>query len=215
VTLGWCERGLECKERHVWECPEFSETGACNKRGCKYPHVIRRKTTSTTPAATAAVQDDPNKDTCVKVDAQPETQTSVVLPVSSATLQRKRSYDEATASDVSDDDHDASSFIEDAIINHTSSSNAADANDGRKKKLPKIDAMEANDDFVTLVVSESEDGAEEEEAVDDDDSDVDSADHEETKDLQEEEVDGSEEESEADEDGDDTLMVFDGPEAGN
>ncbi|KAI1007338.1 hypothetical protein K3495_g886 [Podosphaera aphanis] len=35
---GYCEKGLTCMERHVHECPDFSNTGTCSTRGCKLPH---------------------------------------------------------------------------------------------------------------------------------------------------------------------------------
>ncbi|POS84332.1 hypothetical protein EPUL_002414, partial [Erysiphe pulchra] len=37
-TYGYCQKGTDCMERHVNECPEFSNTGKCNTRGCKLPH---------------------------------------------------------------------------------------------------------------------------------------------------------------------------------
>ncbi|KAL6869745.1 hypothetical protein ACO1O0_001074 [Amphichorda felina] len=38
---GYCEKGAECTERHVFECPDFSNTGRCNVKGCKLPHRER------------------------------------------------------------------------------------------------------------------------------------------------------------------------------
>ena len=38
---GFCEKGAECTERHVSECPDFSNTGICRIRGCKLPHRER------------------------------------------------------------------------------------------------------------------------------------------------------------------------------
>ncbi|KHJ36362.1 putative ccch zinc finger protein [Erysiphe necator] len=35
---GYCQKGTACMDRHVNECPEFSNTGKCNTRGCKLPH---------------------------------------------------------------------------------------------------------------------------------------------------------------------------------
>lgn len=48
-TLGYCEKGAECGERHVHECPDYANTGVCNKKRCRLPHVdragqIRKKT---------------------------------------------------------------------------------------------------------------------------------------------------------------------------
>ena len=39
--LGYCATGFDCSKRHVRECPDFAEKGACTTKGCKLPHVIR------------------------------------------------------------------------------------------------------------------------------------------------------------------------------
>ncbi|RDA89540.1 hypothetical protein CP533_0352 [Ophiocordyceps camponoti-saundersi (nom. inval.)] len=36
--LGYCEKGSECTDRHVSECPDFSNTGSCKTKGCKLLH---------------------------------------------------------------------------------------------------------------------------------------------------------------------------------
>ncbi|KAM0305620.1 hypothetical protein HYE67_008444 [Fusarium culmorum] len=46
---GYCEKGADCTERHVFECPDFSNTGRCKIKGCKLPHrerasVLRNRT---------------------------------------------------------------------------------------------------------------------------------------------------------------------------
>jgi hypothetical protein len=46
---GYCEKGSGCTERHVFECPDFSNTGRCKIKGCKLPHrerasVLRNRT---------------------------------------------------------------------------------------------------------------------------------------------------------------------------
>jgi hypothetical protein len=38
---GYCDRGARCAERHVFECPDFSNTGKCKIRGCKLMHRER------------------------------------------------------------------------------------------------------------------------------------------------------------------------------
>ena len=38
---GYCEKGIDCTDRHVFECPDFSNTGKCNIRGCRLPHRER------------------------------------------------------------------------------------------------------------------------------------------------------------------------------
>ncbi|KAJ5999981.1 hypothetical protein N7481_000390 [Penicillium waksmanii] len=41
ATLGYCEKGAECAERHVHECPDYANSGVCHKKRCKLPHVDR------------------------------------------------------------------------------------------------------------------------------------------------------------------------------
>lgn len=38
---GYCSQGEQCSERHVWECPDFSNTGRCKTKGCKLLHRER------------------------------------------------------------------------------------------------------------------------------------------------------------------------------
>ncbi|KAM6480953.1 hypothetical protein HDV62DRAFT_88096 [Trichoderma sp. SZMC 28011] len=38
---GYCDKGAECTDRHVFECPDFSNTGICKTRGCKLLHRER------------------------------------------------------------------------------------------------------------------------------------------------------------------------------
>lgn len=54
ANLGYCEKGAECDQRHVHECPDYANTGVCNKKRCKLPHVdragqIRKNTANTRP----------------------------------------------------------------------------------------------------------------------------------------------------------------------
>ncbi|KAL4973783.1 hypothetical protein BDW66DRAFT_141323 [Aspergillus desertorum] len=41
ATLGYCEKGETCEERHVHECPDYANTGICKKKHCRLPHVDR------------------------------------------------------------------------------------------------------------------------------------------------------------------------------
>ncbi|KAI1106999.1 hypothetical protein F4804DRAFT_299011 [Jackrogersella minutella] len=38
---GYCEKGAQCPDRHVFECPDFSNLGVCKTKGCKRPHIER------------------------------------------------------------------------------------------------------------------------------------------------------------------------------
>ncbi|PBP26181.1 ccch zinc finger DNA-binding protein [Diplocarpon rosae] len=37
-NYGYCEKGTSCTERHVHECPAFSNTGKCNTKRCSLTH---------------------------------------------------------------------------------------------------------------------------------------------------------------------------------
>lgn len=38
-VYGYCELGADCPKKHVFECPDFSNTGNCANEHCKLPHV--------------------------------------------------------------------------------------------------------------------------------------------------------------------------------
>ncbi|KAL2159319.1 hypothetical protein VTH06DRAFT_2754 [Thermothelomyces fergusii] len=53
---GYCQKGAGCSDRHVFECPDFSNTGVCKIKGCKLLHrerasVLRRGAGSRDPSA--------------------------------------------------------------------------------------------------------------------------------------------------------------------
>ncbi|KAI5857642.1 hypothetical protein BZA05DRAFT_423666 [Tricharina praecox] len=56
ATLGYCPKGAECTERHVFECPTFDKTGVCTNNKCKLQHVEHagRRRAAAAAAATAA-----------------------------------------------------------------------------------------------------------------------------------------------------------------
>lgn len=39
ALLGYCEKGIECDNRHVIECPDYAEKGDCTNKKCKLPHT--------------------------------------------------------------------------------------------------------------------------------------------------------------------------------
>ncbi|EEP77840.1 conserved hypothetical protein [Uncinocarpus reesii 1704] len=41
AILGFCDKGAECCDRHVVECPDYANTGKCNKQKCPLPHIDR------------------------------------------------------------------------------------------------------------------------------------------------------------------------------
>lgn len=63
AVLGYCEKGAECDERHVHECPDYANDGVCNKKRCRLPHVdragqIRKNTASRTDVMIHAEESD-------------------------------------------------------------------------------------------------------------------------------------------------------------
>lgn len=40
TTFGYCSKGVECKDKHVFECPDYAE-GKCSNLKCRLPHVDR------------------------------------------------------------------------------------------------------------------------------------------------------------------------------
>lgn len=138
VGLGWCEKGKDCTERHVWECPDFEEKGVCNKRGCKLGHVVRRKGQMSAGAAGGGETEGGNGDAselplAMFIDTNPD-------PAFARAASKKRSASASVASE------DASSGEEEVAANLL-----------KKQKTVLKDAMQANEDFVTLVFSDAED----------------------------------------------------------
>ena len=56
---GYCENGIDCTDRHVFECPDFSNTGICKNKRCKLPH---RERASVLRKAAAAREQKPEKE---------------------------------------------------------------------------------------------------------------------------------------------------------
>lgn len=62
ATLGYCDKGDACEEKHVHECPDYANTGACNKKRCQLPHVDRAGQIRKAAAAAAAAEGDDESD---------------------------------------------------------------------------------------------------------------------------------------------------------
>ena len=41
ATMGYCSMGAHCAERHVHECPDYTNTGICHNKKCHLPHIDR------------------------------------------------------------------------------------------------------------------------------------------------------------------------------
>ncbi|KAG8809775.1 hypothetical protein FRC17_003258, partial [Serendipita sp. 399] len=71
AVLGYCEKGIDCNEAHLRECPDFAETGSCKNPRCKLPHVIRanRRRGATANTSSAPPSEAPKEQhTAVKSD---------------------------------------------------------------------------------------------------------------------------------------------------
>ncbi|EFX04057.1 ccch zinc finger DNA-binding protein [Grosmannia clavigera kw1407] len=64
---GYCEKGADCLERHVFECPDFSNTGVCKVKGCKLPH--RERASFMRRANIASLERDADAEDADMVDA--------------------------------------------------------------------------------------------------------------------------------------------------
>lgn len=71
-VYGYCEKGASCPERHAFECPDFSNTGKCNTKGCKLLHRERasvlRRSNQRENSADANTTDPPREDGSPKSD---------------------------------------------------------------------------------------------------------------------------------------------------
>ncbi|PYH41219.1 CCCH zinc finger protein [Aspergillus saccharolyticus JOP 1030-1] len=62
ATLGYCEKGAQCDERHVHECPDYANTGVCHKKNCRLPHVDRAGQMKNAVTKTVGEDDDAESD---------------------------------------------------------------------------------------------------------------------------------------------------------
>uniref|UniRef100_A0A8H7N9R8 C3H1-type domain-containing protein n=1 Tax=Bionectria ochroleuca TaxID=29856 RepID=A0A8H7N9R8_BIOOC len=60
--LGYCDKGANCSERHVFECPDFSNTGRCNTKGCKLLHRERASVLRGQAGQSNAMEEDVSSD---------------------------------------------------------------------------------------------------------------------------------------------------------
>jgi len=59
---GYCEKGASCTERHVNECPDFSNTGTCTTKGCKLPHRHKASVMRNVTARTGEQSEEESSD---------------------------------------------------------------------------------------------------------------------------------------------------------
>ncbi|GAB7352659.1 hypothetical protein MBLNU459_g3024t2 [Dothideomycetes sp. NU459] len=66
ATMGYCEKGAACAERHVNECPDYADKGICRNKNCRLPHVDtaanQRKAMAAKAGKTGATDDNESSD---------------------------------------------------------------------------------------------------------------------------------------------------------
>ncbi|KAK3996526.1 hypothetical protein QBC44DRAFT_149913 [Cladorrhinum sp. PSN332] len=72
---GYCDKGVNCTDRHAFECPDFSNTGVCKVKGCKLPHrerasVLRKATLSASNNNSSSSEDAEMEDVSSDEDGQ-------------------------------------------------------------------------------------------------------------------------------------------------
>ncbi|KAJ5114453.1 hypothetical protein NUU61_000212 [Penicillium alfredii] len=88
ATLGYCEKGSMCEEKHVHECPDYANSGVCHKKRCKLPHVDRAGQIRKAAAAAANKADQADRED----DSDPSSE--------------EEDYDEIDSDDVDSDEFD-------------------------------------------------------------------------------------------------------------
>ena len=61
ARLGYCDKGAECADRHVFECPDYANKGFCRNETCRLPHVDRAGQIRKSAAAESISEPDAEK----------------------------------------------------------------------------------------------------------------------------------------------------------
>ena len=101
ATLGFCEKGSTCAERHVFECPDYANRGTCRNSKCRLPHVDRAGQIRKVAAAAAAA---------VEAKGDGGISTDENAGEAASDLSSDEDYDAIGSDDVDSDD------LEDEII---------------------------------------------------------------------------------------------------
>ncbi|KAK4048010.1 hypothetical protein OIV83_005044 [Microbotryomycetes sp. JL201] len=127
VEYGWCGKGLECVERHALECPEFSEKGTCSKKGCKLPHILKRRNEAESDHEELHTDDDEGGE-----DDEDDEMVEGQIDWN-ATKPAKRSLHKE------DEDVWGQTGVAQALL-------------GRKRRRPRASDISGQDDFVSLSI---------------------------------------------------------------
>ncbi|KAJ7864026.1 hypothetical protein B0H13DRAFT_2069845 [Mycena leptocephala] len=121
AVLGYCKLGLACDKAHVRECPDFAESGKCEQKRCRLPHVIRAagarklppdaktKTAAATTGSTTKDKDGKtSKENEKDVKSKPAEDAEMGDEFISLTFNESSEEDEEEESEDSDSESDAS-----------------------------------------------------------------------------------------------------------
>jgi hypothetical protein len=78
TKLGYCSKGVSCQERHVFECPDYSETGKCDNPNCRLPHVDRAGQLRQQASEDATSNRSPQDTTSTDIPSEPPLEDSDV-----------------------------------------------------------------------------------------------------------------------------------------
>lgn len=70
---GWCDRGLSCTYKHIYDCPDFVDYGSCRHgKNCNLAHPKKKMSTETSETITE-ITGSPEKSNCQrKSEKEPE-----------------------------------------------------------------------------------------------------------------------------------------------
>ncbi|EPS38545.1 hypothetical protein H072_7689 [Dactylellina haptotyla CBS 200.50] len=104
---GYCDKGAECLDKHIFECPDFDAKGVCNDKACKLPHIEhagRRRA-----AAAAAAKAKPSgEDSDVSSDEDDEEEEEEEEQFGSDDVDSDYFSDNEVILQTSDDSHEVS-----------------------------------------------------------------------------------------------------------
>jgi len=92
--LGYCDLGAECLDVHVFECPDFANTGHCPNKGCRLPHVERAgQLRKRAGVANGSPNDTSDENTDVQEDPDdPESDDAVGESESNSAFTQQQDY---------------------------------------------------------------------------------------------------------------------------
>lgn len=207
ARLGWCDKGKACEQRHTFDCPDFAESGKCDRKGCRLQHVIRAAPAEAAADTTVGGARDNEESADAGLTQVTEEQGQALISSGKRT-KRKRAFE---LGDGVGDEAGGETILPGG--GGGSDGNAAGANGegasgglsfvprgGKKQKGKAAAAFTQEKDYIGFDDDEGDDDDDDEEE-DDEDSDEDSG--QESVSSDDEDSEGSDSDSEDSEDGSD------------